>query len=64
MGKSTGYRGLNRRMVRSEASRLIAIRAIVDVAGNEEYHDVVAEALLVLGASEQEITAAMLDSTV
>jgi hypothetical protein len=51
-------------MVRSEASRLIAIRAIVDVAGSEEDHDVVAEALLVLGASEQEITAAMLDSAV
>jgi hypothetical protein len=51
-------------MFRSEASRLIAIRAIVEVAGNQEDHDVVAEALLVLGASEQEITAAMLDSSV
>jgi len=51
-------------MIQSEASRLTAIRAIVDVAGNEEDHDVVAEALLVLGASEQEITAAMLDSSV
>jgi hypothetical protein len=64
MGKNTTHRGISRRMVRSEASRLIAIRAIVDVAGNEEDHDVVAEALLVLGASEQEITAAMLDSAV
>ena len=64
MGKRTSQRGLRRRLLQSEASRLTAIRAIVDVAGNEEDHDVVAEALLVLGASAQEITAAMLDSSV
>jgi hypothetical protein len=40
------------------ASRLAAIRAIVALAGDDEDHDVVAEALLVLGASPQEIAAA------
>lgn len=43
-----------------EASRLVAIRAIVDLTDDEEIHDVVAEALLVLGASPEELTAAML----
>jgi hypothetical protein len=47
--------------VDQEASRLVAIRAIVDLADDdEEIHDVVAEALLVLGASRAELTAAML----
>jgi hypothetical protein len=38
----------------------VAIRAIVDLTDDEEIHDVVAEALLVLGASPEELTAAML----
>ena len=38
--------------------RLAAIRAIVDLAEDDEDHDVAAEALLVLGASPQEIAAA------
>jgi hypothetical protein len=48
--------------VDQKASRLVAIRAIVDLAEAEddEIHDIVAEALLVLGASEEELTAAML----
>jgi hypothetical protein len=43
-----------------EASRLVAIRTIVDLAGDEEDHDIAAEALLILGASEQEINTATL----
>jgi hypothetical protein len=43
-----------------EASRLVAIRAIIDLADDDEVHDVVTEALLVLGASREEITAATL----
>ena len=43
-----------------EASRLAAIRVIVDLAYDDEVHDVVSEALLVLGASREELTAAML----
>ncbi len=46
-----------------KASRLVAIRTIVDLvdAEGDEIHDVVAEALMVLGASQEELTAAMLD---
>jgi hypothetical protein len=40
------------------ARRLAAIRAIVALAEDDEDHDVAAEALLVLGASPQEIAAA------
>jgi hypothetical protein len=48
--------------VDQQASRLVAIRAIVDLAEAEgdETHDVVTEALLVLGASQEELAAAML----
>jgi hypothetical protein len=49
-----------RKPVDQEATRLAAIRAIVDLAGDDEDHDVAAEALLVLGASTQEIAAATL----
>ncbi len=52
-----------RRYADQEASRLAAIRTIVDVAGDDEDHVVVAEALLVLGASQQEIAVAMLDTS-
>jgi hypothetical protein len=47
-----------------EASRLVAIRVIVDLADNDEVHDVVAEALLVLGASREELTAATLGGSI
>jgi len=49
--------------VDQKASRLVAIRTIVDLveAEGDEMHDVVAEALMVLGASQEELTAAMLD---
>ena len=46
-----------------QASRLVAIRAIVALADDDEVHDVVAEALLVLGASREELTAAMLGAS-
>jgi hypothetical protein len=46
--------------VDQEAARLVAIRVIVDLADDDEIYDVVAEALLVLGASEEELTAARL----
>jgi hypothetical protein len=46
-----------------EGSRLAAIRAIVELADDDEDHDVAAEALLVLGASQQEMYAAMLGRT-
>jgi hypothetical protein len=52
-----------RRAADQEASRLAAIRAIVELADNDEDHDVAAEALLVLGASRQEMCAAMLGVT-
>jgi len=56
-------RNRSRRHPDQEASRLAAIRTIVDVAGDDEDHAVVAEALLVLGASQQEIAVAMLDTS-
>jgi hypothetical protein len=48
--------------VDQKALRLVAIRAIVDLveAEDDEIHDIVAEALMVLGASQEELTAAML----
>ena len=60
-------RRLSRRLYVSadqEASRLVAIRTIVDLADDDEVHDVVAEALLVLGASQEELTAAMLGGSI
>ena len=60
MGTITWPRGRLRRLGHPEAPRLVAIRTIVEVAGTDEDHDVLAEALLVLGASEQEIAVAML----
>ncbi len=49
--------------VDQEATRLAAIRVIVNLADDDEVHDVVAEALLVLGATREELTAAMLDGS-
>jgi hypothetical protein len=59
MGTTTGPRGRFRRLGQQEATRLVAIRTIVEAAGTDEDTDVLAEALLVLGASEQEIAVAM-----
>lgn len=63
MSTTRHVRGRSRRYADQEASRLAAIRTIVEVAGDDEDHAVVAEALLVLGASEQEIAVAMLDTS-
>ena len=43
------------------ATRLVAIRAIIDLADDEEARDIAADELLVLGVKRQEIVAAMLD---
>jgi hypothetical protein len=60
MISATRYRARVRKPVDQEASRLAAIRAIVELAGDDEDQDIAAEALLVLGASQQEIAAATL----
>ena len=47
-----------------QASRLAAIRAIVDLADDDdENYDVAAAALVILGASPNEISAATLSSS-
>jgi hypothetical protein len=53
-------RGLVRNRADHEAMRLAAIRTIVVLVGTDEGRDIVAESLLVLGVSPQEMTAAML----
>jgi hypothetical protein len=53
-------RGVFRSRADQEALRLAAINAIVALAGPGEDRDVVAESLLVLGVSSQEMTAAIL----
>ncbi len=60
MISATRNRGRVRKPVDREATRLAAIRAIVDLAGDDEDQEVAAEALLILGASHQEISAATL----
>jgi hypothetical protein len=50
-----------RRSVGAQAPRLAAIRTIVDLVDDGEDQDVVTEALIVLGASRQEIAAATFD---
>jgi hypothetical protein len=57
--KTTG-RGLFRKPTTLAASRLAAIRTIVELAGDHESRDAVVALLLVLGASPHEITAATL----
>jgi hypothetical protein len=51
-----------RRSIGKQAPRLAAIRAIVDLAEDDEDHDVATEALMILGASRHEIAAATLES--
>jgi hypothetical protein len=53
--------GSSERAVAGQVSRLVAIRAIIDLAEDEEARDVAADELLVLGIKRQEIVAAMLD---
>ena len=47
-----------------EASRLEAIRAIVGLADDPEFHEVATASLRVLGASEEELMVAMLDDPI
>ncbi len=60
MGHHVRWKRLSHPPPREEAVRLVAIRAIVEMADTGEDYDVVAEALLILGASQQEIVTAML----
>lgn len=60
LGLHTRQKRLSHPSPREEASRLVAIRAIVEIADTGEDHDVVAEALMILGASQLEIVTAML----
>jgi hypothetical protein len=63
MGSATRQRRHSSRASDQEASRLAAIRALIELAEDDEGVDVAAGALLVLGASRDEITAASLDGS-
>ena len=58
MGVATAWR-LGERV--SAASRLTAIRNIIELAESEEDRDVALDELLILGVSRQELTVAMFD---
>ena len=53
----------HRRKTDREASRLLAIKSVIDAARDDEDREVLTEALLILGASEPEIAAASFGST-
>ena len=61
MGVATALRFNDRVSADQVASRLAAIRAIVELAENEEDRDVALDELLILGVSRQELTVAMFD---
>jgi hypothetical protein len=61
MGIATGLRFSDRASGEQVTSRLAAIRAIVELAENEEDRDVAVDELLILGVSRQEVTVAMFD---
>jgi hypothetical protein len=61
MGNAIRQKNHSRKLADQEASRLVAIRALIELAEDDEDHEVAAEALLVLGASQHEIVAASLD---
>jgi hypothetical protein len=61
MGIATGLRFSDRVSGDQVTSRLAAIRAIVELAENEEDRDVAVDELLILGVSRQEVTVAMFD---
>jgi hypothetical protein len=64
MGIITKGRSSPNKAAAQQASRLAAIRAIVDLADDDdENYDVAAAALVVLGASPNEICAATLSSS-
>ena len=58
---TTRGRGLFRKPTSLAASRLAAIRAIIELAGDSESREAATVLLLALGASTHEITAATLD---
>ena len=60
MGLLARLKRLSQPLADNEAARLAAIRSIVELVDDGEDYDVVAEALLVLGASPDEIVAATL----
>ncbi len=62
MGTATRSRAFSRRSTDRGASRLAAIRAVIELAGDDEDHDVAMDALMVLGATHHEIAAASLDA--
>jgi hypothetical protein len=51
----------DRGMAEQLTSRLVAIRAIIDLADDDDAREVAADELQVLGVKRQEIVAAMLD---
>jgi hypothetical protein len=61
MGIATGLRFRDRVSGHQVSSRLAAIRAIVELADDEEDRDVAVDELLILGVSRQELTVAMFD---
>jgi hypothetical protein len=61
MGVATALRLKDRTPADLMASRLTAIRAIIDLAGDDEDRDVATDELLVLGVSRQELTVALFD---
>ncbi|MGO8872288.1 MAG: hypothetical protein ACLQPH_12975 [Acidimicrobiales bacterium] len=61
MGLPTALRINDRSSTEQLIPRLVAIRAIIDLAGDEEARDLAAEGLRVLGVKHDEIIAAMLN---
>lgn len=61
MGIATGLRFSDRASGAQVTSRLAAIRAIVELAGDEEDREAAVDELLILGVSRQELTVAMFD---
>jgi hypothetical protein len=61
MGVATALRFNDRVSADQVASRLAAIRTIVELAESEEDRDVALDELLILGVSRQELTVAMFD---
>jgi hypothetical protein len=61
MGVATALRLKDRAPAHHTASRLTAIRAIIDLAEDDEDRDIATDELLVLGVTRQELTVALFD---
>jgi hypothetical protein len=61
MGVATALRLKDRAPADQMTSRLTAIRAIIDLAEDDEDRAIATDELLVLGVSRQELTVAMFD---